>query len=171
VRILVWVREGVWEAAVDAARQFTAADAEFILLHVISGDSSAVIEGGFDGLLGRRHRLPPALHDVESEADRSLLAAAEERLGHPAEHQTRGGRVEREVVLAAADADLLVVSRDGDRRRLGPHSLGPAARFVVDHAPCPVLLVWPERVPEVSSIPPPPPGPPKPAPPAHPNPG
>jgi hypothetical protein len=38
--------------------------------------------------------------------------------------------------------DLLVLARDGDRSRPGPHSLGPAARFAVDHAPCRVLLVW-----------------------------
>jgi len=39
--------------------------------------------------------------------------------------------------------DLLVLARDGDRSRAGPASLGPGARFVVDHAPCQVLLVWP----------------------------
>jgi hypothetical protein len=67
------------------------------------------------------------------------------------------------VVRAAAEgADLLVVARDGDRSRLGPASLGPATRFVVDHAPCPVLLVWPEQTPAVGSIPPPPPHPPRP---------
>ena len=48
---------------------------------------------------------------------------------------------------AAEGADLLVLARDGDRSRVGPHSLGPAARFVVDHAPCRVLLVWPDRPP------------------------
>ena len=41
---------------------------------------------------------------------------------------------------AAADADLLVVVRDS--RHPGPHSIGHAARFVVDHAPCDVVLVW-----------------------------
>src|SRR5487761_314466 len=52
----------------------------------------------------------------------------------------RRGRLEREV--AAADgADLLILARDGDRTRLGPKSLGPASRFVVDHAPCPVACL------------------------------
>jgi Na+/H+ antiporter NhaD/arsenite permease-like protein len=41
--------------------------------------------------------------------------------------------------------------------RLGPHSLGPVTRFVVDHAPCAVLLAWPALAPGVASIPPPPP--------------
>lgn len=42
------------------------------------------------------------------------------------------------------------------RSRLGPKSLGKPARFVVDHAACPVLLVWPEPAPDVATIPPPP---------------
>ncbi|MDV7223236.1 universal stress protein, partial [Streptomyces prunicolor] len=58
---------------------------------------------------------------------------------------------------AAGDAYLLVLARDGDRARLGPHSLGPAVRFAVDHAPCPVLLVWPEAAPGISTLPTPPP--------------
>jgi nucleotide-binding universal stress UspA family protein len=66
-----------------------------------------------------------------------------------------GGRVERVVVEAATGANLLVAARDGDRSRLGPASLGPATRFVVDHAPCPVLLVWPDQAPGMDSIPPP----------------
>ncbi|MFZ0752316.1 MAG: universal stress protein, partial [Trebonia sp.] len=74
----------------------------------------------------------------------------------------RSGAPEREVVTAVADAALLIVARDGDRSRLGPKSLGKATRFVVDHAPCPVLVVWPEAAPAVATIPPPPPHPPDP---------
>ena len=66
------------------------------------------------------------------------------------------GSTERAVVAASAQADLLVVARDGDRARLGPKSLGKETRFVVDHAACPVLLVWPEAAPDVDTIPPPP---------------
>jgi hypothetical protein len=43
-------------------------------------------------------------------------------------------------MAAAEGADLLILARDGDRARLGPRSIGPATRFVVDHAPCAVLL-------------------------------
>jgi nucleotide-binding universal stress UspA family protein len=70
----------------------------------------------------------------------------------------RHGRPEREVVSAADGAGLLILARDGDRSRLGPRSIGKATRFVVDHAPCPVLLVWPEASPGIATIPPPPPG-------------
>jgi hypothetical protein len=58
------------------------------------------------------------------------------------------------------------VARDGDQSRLGPKSLGKEVRFVVDHAPCPVLLIWPAAAPSVASLPPHPrpphPGPPRP---------
>ena len=94
------------------------------------------------------------------QAAHDLLAAAQTRLGRQAHLQATSGRPEREVVQAAEAADLLVVARDGDRSRLGPASLGPATRFVVDHAPCPILLVWPDEAPGVTSIPSPHPHPP-----------
>jgi len=47
----------------------------------------------------------------------------------------------------AEGAELLVLARDGVPGHHGPHSLGPAGGFVVDHAPCPVLLVRPDPVP------------------------
>jgi len=84
---------------------------------------------------------------------------AQERLGRPAVRVGRRGRVEREVVAACADAAVLVVARDGDHTRLGPRSLGHATRFVLDHAPCRVLLVWPDEPPDLATLPPPPPGP------------
>jgi len=80
--------------------------------------------------------------------------AAARRLGRPCAQMERHGRAEREVVAAAEGADLLILARDGDRVRLGPKSLGPASRFVVDHAPCPVLLVWPGDAPSTRTIPP-----------------
>ena len=63
-------------------------------------------------------------------------------------------------IAAAEGAGLLVLAHDGDRARLGPRSLGPASRLVVDHAPCPVLLVWTEPAPGIATIPPPRPHPP-----------
>jgi len=69
----------------------------------------------------------------------------------------RRGAVERDVVAACADAGLLILARAGDRTRLGPKSLGRTTRFVLDHAPCPVLLVWPDAPPGLSTLPPPPP--------------
>jgi nucleotide-binding universal stress UspA family protein len=129
------------------------------LLHVTGDDVPGAAHGAYRGLLGRGHpeRDPGArVEAMAADAASELLEAAAAALGRAAARQERHGRIEREVVQAADGAELLVLARDGDRTRLGPHSLGPPTRFVVDHAPCPVLLVWPERAPDIGSIPPPP---------------
>jgi nucleotide-binding universal stress UspA family protein len=160
--VIIWVTEGTWRAAVDAARTLAPRGARFALLHVTGDDVAGAAHGAFAGLLGRGgHRDPgERLEELSETAAEDLLRAAAERLGHPATTVRRHGRVEQEVVRATEDAELLICARDGDRERLGPRSLGPAARFVVDHAPCPVLLVWPQEAPGLDSLPPPPPPPP-----------
>jgi nucleotide-binding universal stress UspA family protein len=158
--VLAWIVEGTWPACVDAVRAYAPEDSEVVLLHVSDGRVAGVAHGAFAGLLGRGHRGDdpgPQLAQLGATSAAELLAAAAARLGRPCSALERVGPVEREVVAAADGAELLVVARDGDRTRLGPHSLGPASRFVVDHAPCPVLLVWPESAPDVATLPPPPP--------------
>ncbi len=156
MRVVVWVVEGTWEACVDAALDFAPDDAEIVLLHVASDDVEGAAHGAFTGLLGRGHADPDpadAVARMGADAETALLDAAAGRIGRKVQRQHRHGRIEREVVAGADGADLLVVARDGDRRRLGPKSLGPATRFAVDHAPCPVLLVWPDAAPGIDSIP------------------
>lgn len=165
--VLVWIVEETWPACVDAVLEWTPAGRPVTLLHVTPGEVVTAAGGAFAGLLGRGHRERdpgPRLAARSAIAGADLLRAAAERLGRAAERLERTGRVEREVVATAEDvhAELLVVARDGDLGRLGPRSLGPITRFVVDHAPCPVLLVWPGAVPAVGSIPPAPSHPPKP---------
>jgi nucleotide-binding universal stress UspA family protein len=158
MKTIVWITEGTWQACVDAVGALSST--EIVLLHVTSDDIPGAAHGAFAGLLGRGHpeRDPgPRLEQLTTAAAEQLLDAAANRLSRPSTRRRRHGRVEREVVTAADGADLLVLARDGDRRRLGPRSLGPATRFVVDHAPCQVLLVWPEPAPDTTSLPPPPP--------------
>ncbi|MFD5842447.1 universal stress protein [Streptomyces chartreusis] len=158
--VVVWVVEGTWPACVDAARAHAPEDAEVVLLHVTGHDVADAAHGAFAGLLGRGHpeRDPGTrVEHLAAASAESLLQAAAERLGRPCARVERTGRVEREVVAATEGADLLVLARDGDRARLGPHSLGPASRFVVDHAACPLLLVWPEPAPDLTTMPPLPP--------------
>jgi nucleotide-binding universal stress UspA family protein len=144
MRALVWIAEDTWEAPVDAAAALLPDHAEITLLHVAPADVEALAAGGRAALLGRRPPPPPGppLRSISEEAARALLDRAAQRLSRPARTVARRGRVEREVVDAAAGSDLLVLARDGDPRRPGPKSLGPAGRFVVDHAPCGVLVVW-----------------------------
>jgi len=127
-----------------------------VLLHVAGGEVAAA-HGALAGLLGRGRRAGGAIDALSADAAAALLDRAADRLGRRATTLHRTGRVEREVVRATDGASVLVCARDGDRSRLGPRSLGPATRFVVDHASCPVLLVWPEAAPGVDSLPPPPP--------------
>ncbi|WP_411103220.1 universal stress protein [Streptomyces sp. cmx-4-9] len=158
--VVVWIVEGTWPACVDAARAHALRGAEVVLVHVTPADVPGAAHGAFAGLLGRgdgaRDPGTRVEHLAAASADR-LLAAAAARLGLPCIRRACTGRAGHEVVAAAAGAEVLVVARDGDRTHLGPHSLGPASRFIVDHAPCPVLLVWPEAAPDIDTIPPPPP--------------
>lgn len=131
-----------------------------MLLHVSDRDVPGAAHGAYAGLLGRSHHwgIDPGsrLEDLAATSAQDLLRTASERLNRPCTRVQRTGRTEREVVTAAEEADLLILARDGDRTHLGPRSLSPASRFVVDHAPCPVLLVWPEPAPGIATIPPPP---------------
>jgi nucleotide-binding universal stress UspA family protein len=163
MKVVVWVVEGTWQGCIDGALRLVPHDAEVTLLHVAPGEAGDITEAAAGGLLGRGphwHRPRSHFDEVAEEESVGLLQAAAARFGRPTELARRRGRPEREVVsVAALGADLLVLARDGDLSRLGPHSLGHATRFVVDHAPCPVLLVWPDGAPSLASVPPPPPRP------------
>lgn len=151
VRVLVWVAEGTWPACVDAVRPL---GGEVTLLHVVDVATVAALSAQV-GLLGRSAGADQA-EFLLARAETEVLDAAAARLGRPAGREVRRGRPEREVVAACANVDLLVLARDGDRGRLGPRSLGHHTRFVVDHAPCQILLVWPEATPGLGTLPPPP---------------
>ena len=78
--------------------------------------------------------------DILEEGTRSLPGA---------ERIQRAGRPEREIVSCAGEwhADLIVIcprSPLSGGPTIGPKSVGHVARFVLDHAPCPVLLVRPQ---------------------------
>lgn len=159
--VAIWVAEGTWDSCVRAGMSRTAPAEDVVLIHVTPAEIEASAHAAYAGLLGRgRPDRDPggSLRRLAADAEEELLRSAQSQVGRSAAWVRRTGRVEREVVAAAEEvgADLLVVARDGDRSRLGPHSLGPATRFVVDHAPCPVLLIWPGDTPDVGSIPPPP---------------
>ncbi|GGZ44784.1 hypothetical protein GCM10010387_43900 [Streptomyces inusitatus] len=145
--VIAWIVEGTWPACVDAARTHAPDGADIVLLHVTDPEAMNAARGSYAGLLGRarpdRDPAVPVGTLASAAADR-LLADAAARLGRPATRLHRTGRPEHEVTSTAGPTDLLVLTRDGAPTRPGPHSLGPATRFVVDHAPCPVLLVWPE---------------------------
>jgi nucleotide-binding universal stress UspA family protein len=149
MRALVWIVAETWKATAAAAATLLPADAEITLLYVRPSDAETVARGARYALLGRSRRSTGQPLDSISQQDASeLLAEAQAVLGRNATLDVRSGRIEDEVVAAAETMDLLALARDEDhppgRAHRGPRTLGPTGRHVVDHAPCAVLLVWPE---------------------------
>jgi nucleotide-binding universal stress UspA family protein len=161
--VLAWITEDSWAAGVDAVRTLAPPAEDVTLLCVTDSAALDAAHSAFTGLLGRSGTDPGRqLAALAEEAAQEILAAAAARLGRPGQQLRRTGRPEHEVTDAARGAALLVVARDG--AAAGPKSLGKPVRFVVDHAACPVLLIWPGPVPEG---PPPPPRPKRHRPPHH----
>lgn len=148
MKVLVWVEPATWPAVIDAAR---ALSHEQITLVAVDDPG----EHRLPELFGRG--APPEVASIAAAEAEALLAQASEALGADCATRVLHGRTERVVTEAAEDVGLLVLARDGDRSRLGPHSLGRHTRFVIDHAPCRVLLIWPENPPALATLPPPPP--------------
>jgi hypothetical protein len=120
----------------------SSADAQVTILHVAQ---EAVARGARHGLLGRTHpSTVKQLRKASSQASLALLAAARTLFGRAVEVEARAGRVEHEVIAAAEHLDVLIAGRDGERRRPSPRSTSPTTRFIIDHAPCAALPVWPE---------------------------
>lgn len=166
-KVLAWVCEGSWPAVIDAVPP----DAEVTLLHASDEELPEAAHGALLGLFGRgqpEHDPAEVIAEAADEAAASLLERAAARLGRPCDQIQEHGHPERIVVSAAASRDLLILARDGDLEHLGPKSLGRHGRFVVDHAPCRVLLVWPVPPPHVDTIPPRPTHPPHAPHPPHP---
>jgi nucleotide-binding universal stress UspA family protein len=95
---------------------------------------------------------PPLLreHEMGEAEKKSAQEILDEGLRYlpGAEAIQRQGRPEREIVNTAAEwrADLAIIcprAEYGYKPTIGPKSVGHVARFVLDHAPCPVLLVRP----------------------------
>ena len=143
-RVVGWVTGTSWTACVDAVRAHAADDADVVLLYVAAPDHAP----GGALLQAAAERLGRTCELVERTAAEPAPGGAATGDGPDRHREERlGAAVGRVVAGAAEGADLLVMVRDGDRDRLGPESLGPAGRHALDHAPCPVLLLWPGAAP------------------------
>jgi nucleotide-binding universal stress UspA family protein len=120
------------------------------VLHVIDTGPRKDIEHTRERFLRPPH--PPPIR--EDEMRQAENASAQDILNEGlryfpgAETLQRQGRPEREIVNTAAEwqADLVIIcprAEYGGKSTIGPKSVGHVARFVLDHAPCPVLLVRP----------------------------
>ena len=121
------------------------------LLYVIDSDPRKEIERSRERFLRRpTGPLGPRQHQMREVEQASALDILNEGLRAlpGAEAIQREGRPEREIVNCAAEwqADVILIlprTNYGERPALGPKSVGHVARFVLDHAPCPVFLVRP----------------------------
>ncbi len=117
------------------------------LLYVTDSGPHGEIERKREGLLRPRHPSGPLrerMQQAETAAAQDILQEGVHYLPG-AEMLHREGRPEREIVQCASEwnADLIVIcprSPGFGGPPLGPRSVGHVARFVLDHAPCPVLL-------------------------------
>jgi nucleotide-binding universal stress UspA family protein len=125
------------------------------LLHVVDSGPRGLLPIGPGQRRGPWPKPPDAsiqgrVTVAEDEGATALLAAWHQRFGAglPAatiSTEVRRGQPEHEVIAAAkafrADAIVLCARPRSGPTEPGPRSLGHVARFVVDHAPVPVLLV------------------------------
>jgi nucleotide-binding universal stress UspA family protein len=152
MRILVCVDGAASDRLLAAALPLAPATAVWVPVHVLDtrprvdlGLLRAGIPGG--GPLAPEHRAQ--IQAAGQEHARAVCQAAEALLrarGLATESALiRVGEPGRAICVAAAEAgaDLVVLlaSRRPGRPLTGPPSVGHTARFVVDHAPCPVLLI------------------------------
>ncbi|MBV9580588.1 MAG: universal stress protein [Chloroflexi bacterium] len=150
-RVLVCVDGNSARQLLAAAAPLVGRPAHWGALHVIGTRARLDLGALRHGMPGAG-RLPPHMRATIEDAGREhanvVLAAAAAAL---AELQlasdpglVRVGEPGREICAAAIDwsADLLVLQASRQPRpEPGPRSVGHTARFVVDHAPCPVLLI------------------------------
>jgi nucleotide-binding universal stress UspA family protein len=137
----------------DAALPLVAAPARWSAVHVIDTRRRADLAVLRHGLPGTGP-VPPHLLAAIDEAGRDnaervmagVAAALRDRGLRAGAAEVRVGEPGRELCAAAARWSIDLVVLFASRRPIpgpGPRSVGHTARFVLDHAPCPVLLVRP----------------------------
>ncbi len=118
------------------------------ILYVTDSEPELQMELNRNRFLRSPRHAPPGQTRMREAEERNVQEILNEGSQHliGAEQQKRTGRPEREIVQFAEEwqADLLLIcahSQRRDRPGIGPKSVGHVARFVLDHAPCPVLLI------------------------------
>jgi nucleotide-binding universal stress UspA family protein len=150
MRVLLLVDGLHTEALIDGLASIVRIDQAELLLVYVRGPGP---RAGLDLVRHRPggHRLPPhrehELVEAELLGGASALVEAEQRasaLVATVKSMQLAGEPGHAVceVAARERVDVIVMRAQGrDQPPVGPRSLGPTARFVTDHSPCPVLLL------------------------------
>ncbi|HEY2972054.1 MAG TPA: universal stress protein [Pyrinomonadaceae bacterium] len=126
--------------------------AELLLLHVIDTGPRHDLKHLIEGLRHGPASIPgrgPELSAAEETAGETSLAetqAAAEAAGFGAQSRLAKGRPEDVIMQVAREESVSLIcisAREGaeGHPHIGPASVGHTARFVLDHAPCDVLLL------------------------------
>lgn len=150
-RALLCVDGGLPERLLDATVPLLAGRVTWVLAHVIDARGRldlGVLRGGIAGAGALSPSQRAAIEEAGQERAHAVLATTTALLrarGLASEAApVRVGEPGREICAAAATANVRLIVLSASRRLQpgpGPRSVGHTARFVVDHAPCPVLLV------------------------------
>lgn len=129
-------------------------EAECLLLHVIDTGPRHDWKDYLRGPLHRRphpDKLPheAAIRSAEEAASRTVIEdamQAAQRFGFKATEIIKEGQPEKIIIQVAREMEVTLIAiwaREGGagHPRIGPAALGHTARFVIDHAPCDVLLL------------------------------
>ena len=150
-RVLVCVDGSSTSQLLTDALPLVASSARWAAVHVIDVRGRLDLGALRHGITGAGP-LPPHLVASIEEAGRQhasvVLAGASAAFAERSLRSDAGlmrvGEPGREICAAASawSADVLVLRASRrSRPEPGPRSVGHTARFVVDHAPCPVLLI------------------------------
>jgi nucleotide-binding universal stress UspA family protein len=132
------------EALVEAARDILASS-QRIEVWCAYGDEAQRL---MTAIRERHHAPPPPPPHPDEKLDAEQAHAIAERgvaivanAGFSATMRTLRGRDPGHAIAAASAPDFTVILAAGHRRETGPKSVGHVARFVIDHAAGPVLVL------------------------------
>ncbi|NNE13186.1 MAG: universal stress protein [Ilumatobacter sp.] len=126
--------------AVDAAYRFFGPDADFHLISV--GDRPPVFTGGYGaGAMPTAADLTRQL-DAAMEAARHAVQEASSHLPGSASLEVESGHAGRVICESASEHEIDVIAIGSHERHFWERLIDPSVgRYLIDHAPCPVLVV------------------------------
>lgn len=148
------IREA-WAMVEQALRQLNPSDLRLLLVYVVDEEQREGLLGHLGGL-GRRLEPPErhveAMAEAEDQAGAMSIRRARQAAlaggvepGHIEQRLVRGRPEHVIVELAEQEQCRLIVLRAKDEVKVriprGPASIGHVARFIIDHAPCDVLVL------------------------------
>lgn len=144
---LICVRGYRVAAVLDAARDVLSPSLAWIVLHVVDTRPHEEVDRALGGLPvhgSGHHRADDRLQRIaaeQGEAIRDEIAAWLQAHGRDAEIVIAHGHPEQEILHLAVERHVDLIAIGSEHPGVGPHPLSPPIRYLIDHAPCDVLLL------------------------------